>query len=200
MRKPLSDLATAMDVRDVIESIAEGVVDRTRPNYQYGTVTDLVPDSALVQVLMDADAPIGGDPIPVRTGTVTPSQIGQRVRVAGREGDRYIDDVIGPAVFAGFSIPDGAETPAGAQARANKALADAKEYTDAQLLAVSGGADFACTPSGTSFLVTHNKGYKPAVFFWHTDGYEMEPEIEHLGPNSLMLTGPNAFSGTASLS
>lgn len=71
------------------------------------------------------------------------------------KGNRYFP-------YTKAELVEGAETPSGAQAKADKALADAKAYTDEQIAAIGGG--------GGGSQVAVLKG----VHFWYggSDGYD----------------------------
>lgn len=85
------DFATAAKFRDLVTKIAEDVVERTRPRYRYATVMtiDRVTRTATVQFPGETST------VKVGMGAIQPSATGQRVRIHGVQGERYIADVIG---------------------------------------------------------------------------------------------------------
>lgn len=124
-----SDLNTAARIKRIIESIAKTQVEKIYPRPRYGTVT------AVYSALRRAAVEYPGDDsatFTLKYGSAVPT-VGSRVRVAGRAGARYIDDVL-----TGVDVPaSGGSLPAGG--------------TDGQVLtkqsATDGDADWE-TPSG----------------------------------------------------
>lgn len=97
-----SDPVFAARTRDVIERMMIAAVDKVRPPYRYGEVTQIDRDQRTCKVLY----PEADEAVTVKMGSVQPSAIGQVVRVDGRPGDRWIVDVIGRAVATGIPAAD----------------------------------------------------------------------------------------------
>lgn len=92
------EYATAAKFRDLVTRIAEDTVERLRPRYRYATVKTIGTNTATVQF------PGEDSEVTVGMGAIKPSAIGQRVRIHGVQGERYIADVLGrPALDPGTS-------------------------------------------------------------------------------------------------
>lgn len=87
----LNDFRTALGVRDVIDKLVHNILDTERPRYRYATVTaiDRTNYKCTVQFLGDPSTVI------VSMGSIQPDAVGQRVRVAGMLGDKYVDAILG---------------------------------------------------------------------------------------------------------
>lgn len=87
-----SDPAFAAWLRDYVREQAQKIIDQQRPRPSYPTVItiDRVNRKATVQYAGDPA------PVPVQMGSIQPANVGQRVRVEGVGGDKYIADVMGP--------------------------------------------------------------------------------------------------------
>jgi hypothetical protein len=120
------DFATRF--RDTIASFSEGAVERLRPAPRYATVVTIDRVGRTCTVRFPGET--ATTPVTVPMGSIQPSKAGQVVRVAGTLGDRYIDDVMGEAVFAG-GTPVGAmmDWPVGVAAPAGYIAADGR-YLD----------------------------------------------------------------------
>lgn len=94
-----SDYALSLKAREAFENIAKDVVNKLRPPTRYGYVTALQgPNACRVQFI--------GEPldVPVNLGSIKPSRVGVLVRVGGRNGDHYVEDVIGDVVLMGTVV------------------------------------------------------------------------------------------------
>lgn len=87
-----ADFATAATFRDLVQTVVRSELERQRPSYVYGTVTAIDTTRRRCSVQFPGEA----ESAEVAMGAVYPAGPGQVVRVAGRRGDRYIDDVLGP--------------------------------------------------------------------------------------------------------
>jgi hypothetical protein len=103
----LGSYQTAAQMRDVIQKMVRVELDRTRPPYNYASVTKIDRRNNLVRVVFPGDLE---NEIEMPLTAVVPAAVGQKVRVDGVLGDRFIVDVIGPQadgwpgdVFASFS-------------------------------------------------------------------------------------------------
>lgn len=106
MTQTFGDLNLAAKTKEVISTIVRKEVDSLRPVPRYATVTSLDP----VMVTYSGDP----TPVPIKTGSIVPSAIGQIVRIEGAPGDRYISDVVGAEDGAEPYEPDsGNEFPEG---------------------------------------------------------------------------------------
>lgn len=99
-----SDYSTAHRARDIFRRIALKVINEERPLHRYAYVVNIdranrkcevqyPNESTTAIVVMGAVQPAFG-------GTIDAFD-GQVVRVGGIRGDRYIEDVMGEAVFVG---------------------------------------------------------------------------------------------------
>jgi hypothetical protein len=95
--RPLDALGTASELRDIIRRISEREVRRYHPNPTYAVVTELDRLNFTAKVQF----PGASDSVLVHMGSVQPSDLGQKVRVAPISGDMFIEDVIGPALVIG---------------------------------------------------------------------------------------------------
>lgn len=85
----------AAKARDIFRTIAQKEIDKLRPVPGYGTVIEIDRVNRRARVRFPGD---GEDTYSsVGMGSVQPLDVGQTVRVAGIIGDRFIDDVMGPA-------------------------------------------------------------------------------------------------------
>lgn len=89
------EVGFATRLRDAVRRITETEVARLRPPVRYGMVQSYNRATRKASVLMAGDT----DPITVGMGSIQPSANGQRVRVEGPSGDKYITDVIGAAPY-----------------------------------------------------------------------------------------------------
>lgn len=115
-------------MRDLIKMITRKEVAKLRPDYSYATVSTIDRETKVCQVVLDRDI-LTGATSKARMSAVQPLDIGQRVRISGNEGDRYIDSVFG-ACFIEQGSEAGSETVSGSIAKANAARDQAKLYTD----------------------------------------------------------------------
>lgn len=97
------DFSRAAAFKDAIIRMIDGRINKLRPDYRYARVVFIDRDNFKCIVVMN------GDPedaqVPVNMGAVQPSAEGQVVRIWGRRGDKFIDDVIGPAFFYAAEEP-----------------------------------------------------------------------------------------------
>jgi hypothetical protein len=94
------DYNTVMQLKELMIEIVKTHVDDIRPRYQYGIVQSIDRVKQKCTVLFTGD----DIPIPVNMGSIQPMAVGQRVRIDGVRGDRYISDVIGQAFLTGPEI------------------------------------------------------------------------------------------------
>lgn len=82
------DYMLSLKAREAFEAIAVGVVNKLRPAPRYGVIT-AIHNSNSGRVLFT------GEPydVPVNFGAIVPSRTGLRVRVGGKGGDHYVEDV-----------------------------------------------------------------------------------------------------------
>lgn len=97
------DVAFATRLRDAVRRITQTEVARLRPAVQYGIVQSYNRATRKASVLMAGDT----TPINVSMGSLQPSANGQRVRVEGPSGDKYITDVVGALPYVDGSLPRG---------------------------------------------------------------------------------------------
>lgn len=96
----LGDFNSAARLREIIRTIASEVVEEIYPRPRFATVTaiNVTLRTATVQYPDDAAT------FTIPYGGVTPA-VGSIVRVAGRIGSKYIDDVMtGPGVWANLTL------------------------------------------------------------------------------------------------
>lgn len=79
----------ALKTREVLTRLIVRVITHERPTYRYGEVTWIDSPNFICKVTFG-----GGEPVNVALGSHHPTFIGQLVRVWGRTGDLYVDDVI----------------------------------------------------------------------------------------------------------
>lgn len=110
-----SDLNTAIRMMRAIRKRVRKEIDIMRPDYVYAIVDSINTQGNTVMVYYP-ESPT--NTFKVHAGTTMPLHPGQRVRIAGRAGDRYIDDIpdgvtsdIPPGMLIAWSsaaaIPDG---------------------------------------------------------------------------------------------
>jgi hypothetical protein len=83
-------------MRDIIAAIAKSVVENERPGVRYATVISVDGPNRKAVVTFIGET----SEVPVAIGSIQPT-VGQVVRIGGPRGDRYIEDVMGPAVGGG---------------------------------------------------------------------------------------------------
>lgn len=88
-----ADYAYALKFRNVVQQIVNTEIDKIRPRYQYATVTAIDRFNRKCTIQFPGDA----STVKVNMGSTQPGSVGQVVRVSGVMGDRYIDEVLGPA-------------------------------------------------------------------------------------------------------
>lgn len=89
----LGDFQTALEMRDVIQTLVRSEIDAQRPSIQYATVTAIDRPKRRCSVQL----PGATTSFSVSMGSVQPSYVGQTVRLDGLLGDRFVSDVMGPA-------------------------------------------------------------------------------------------------------
>lgn len=99
MGESLGDISFATKLRDLVVNFARSEVQRFHPPATYGEVIELDRRALVAQVLF----PGAPSSVPVRMGAVQPQQVGQKVRVCPKNGDLFLEDVIGPAYFVGIA-------------------------------------------------------------------------------------------------
>jgi hypothetical protein len=87
----MAEYAFSLQMRDTIQKLAAEQVELARPKPRYGVV-DSLDTGRRVNVTLNGETA----PISVPYGSARP-EVGQRVRVEGTLGDRYVADVIGAA-------------------------------------------------------------------------------------------------------
>jgi hypothetical protein len=92
----MADQAYAMKFRDLIRTLVVAELERARPKYRYATVVTIDRVNRRATVRYQPSDP----PFTVNMGAVQPSAVGQRVRIDGYQGDRFISDVLGPPTLA----------------------------------------------------------------------------------------------------
>lgn len=104
---PSSTFLRAMRTRDVIRRIALKVIDQERPGPKYGIVVAInaTNSTATIKYVGDTDVTI------LPYGFIAPTTIGQKVRVEGPRGDRYITDVLPGNVVLFDFVPPPPEPP-----------------------------------------------------------------------------------------
>lgn len=88
----LGDYALAAQMRDQVNRMVESTMERVRPGYRYATVVSINRTSRKCEVQYPGEAVT----VMVNMGHLQPFEPGQVVRIDGRMGDRFIDDVMGP--------------------------------------------------------------------------------------------------------
>lgn len=96
----LNEFRTALGFRDVVQTLVKNLLDTERPRYRYASVISIDRTNYKCTVQFQ------GDPgtVTVNMGSIQPSAVGQRVRVAGMLGDKYIDAVLGGLHFGGNKV------------------------------------------------------------------------------------------------
>ncbi len=86
--------AYALNFRDWARSFIKSELSEQRPVARYATV------SAVDRVARKATVQFNGETADtvVNLGSIQPAWIGQRVRIKGTKGDRYIDDIVGSVI------------------------------------------------------------------------------------------------------
>ena len=147
------DYSLSLRARVAFENIAADVVGKLRPISRMGIVQSIDVINQTCLVLLTGDP----TPVPVNMGNTAPSRVGLKVRVGGKSGDHYIEDVYGDVPFRKFYEltllggrgqwdPDYWHTPSYAK-------------TTAGIVMLSGLVIF---PSGgSSHLFTLPVGYRP---------------------------------------
>ena len=147
------DYALSLKAREAFENIAKDVLAKVRPESRMGIVQSIDIFAQKCLVLLTADP----TPVWVNYGRIVPSRVGLKVRVGGKSGDHYIEDVYGDVPFRKFYEltllggrgqwdPDSWHTPSYAK-------------TTAGIVILSGLVTF---PSGgTPHLFTLPVGYRP---------------------------------------
>lgn len=102
MAEGFADPSNAARMREVVQRIALQTIDEVRPDYRYGTVTQIDGDLGRAMVQLSGDT----SPIPVKILGVQPVETGQVVQVAGHKGDRFISGIVGQAVATGVPSTD----------------------------------------------------------------------------------------------
>lgn len=91
----MGEISFATRMREVVRRIVTEEINRQRPGIQYGIVQSYNRATRKATVLLAGDVTA----ITVGMGAIQPSANGQRVRVEGPRGDKYITDVVGAAPF-----------------------------------------------------------------------------------------------------
>lgn len=104
----MEELAFSLKMRDAIKRMVRVAIDEMRPSYRYGVVDSIDRPTRKCGVIINGDTA----PVIINMGSIQPREVGQTVRVDGKLGDRYVTDVLGPAVNDGpGSIPIGVSLP-----------------------------------------------------------------------------------------
>lgn len=88
--KTFADYSLATQMRDVITQIATKVIEDLRPRDVFAKVVTIDAANARCEVQFRGEP----DTVFVPMGTIRPSVVGQRVRISGPKGDRFISDVV----------------------------------------------------------------------------------------------------------
>jgi hypothetical protein len=91
VKTKFGDKNTAARLRAVIRSVAAEQIDRMRPEPKFAQVISIDPAARRATVRYPGETTTFVAPC----GTAIPSRPGVMVRLAGREGSRYIDEVYG---------------------------------------------------------------------------------------------------------
>lgn len=91
----MKDYAFSIKMRDTIIRLAEEVVNRLRPSDRYGIVDSIDLVNRKAGVILTGDA----TPVIVNMGVLVPISVGQKVRISGTTGDKFISDIFGGAYF-----------------------------------------------------------------------------------------------------
>jgi len=89
----MEDYRFALEFKETLARLVKEEVERTRPRYRMATVVSF--DRVTRKCVVNFPGDISNEV--VNMGSIQPNTAGQVVRVAGLSGDRYIDDVLGPA-------------------------------------------------------------------------------------------------------
>lgn len=87
-------------MRDLIKNLVREEMEATRPVYTYATVASIDRNARRCTVIF----PDSAEAVPVQMGSIQPQDVGQTVRIDGIAGDRYIADVMGPALIGNQTI------------------------------------------------------------------------------------------------
>jgi len=98
----LSTFNSAAQMRDIIRSYAHEVVDEQRPQVRYATVISVHATLRVAFCQWPGEAPT----FPVPYGSAQPFA-GQTVRISGRPGALYIEDVLSVGINQGDDVPSG---------------------------------------------------------------------------------------------
>lgn len=99
MSESFGDISFATKLRDIVIEFARREVQRFHPPASYGQVVSFDRRGLTASVLF----PGATEPVNVRMGAVQPQVEGQKVRVCPKNGDLFLEDVIGPAYFVGIA-------------------------------------------------------------------------------------------------
>ena len=91
----MTDFAFSTKMRDTIIKMAEEAVQRSRPADRYGVVDSIDLVNKKCGVTLNGETA----PVIVNLGALSPSAVGQTVRVSGTAGDKYVADVFGAVAF-----------------------------------------------------------------------------------------------------
>lgn len=97
MAEHFSDVSFATKLRDLVISFARTEIQKFHPPPVYGEVVTFDRRGLTAMVRMPGDE----TPVLVQMGAVQPQAPGQKVRVSPRNGDLFLETVIGPAYVIG---------------------------------------------------------------------------------------------------
>ena len=175
-----ADLNTAARIKRIIETIARTQIEKVYPRPRYATVTTVI-TSLRKAIVYYPDDP--SNTFVLAYGAAQPS-VGSRVRVSGRAGARYIDDVL-TNVAGGGALPSGGTT---GQVLAKSSATDGDATWQSTIIPSGGTADqVLAKASATSYDVewqTAGGGAATeAQFGW---GGTVAPAAEAHGPVYVM--------------
>lgn len=96
----MGEISFATRMREVVRRIVKEEINRERPGIQYGIVQSYNRATRKASVILAGDV----SAINVGMGAIQPSANGQRVRVEGPRGDKYITDVLGAQPYVDMTI------------------------------------------------------------------------------------------------
>lgn len=99
MAENLGDVSFATKLRDLVISFARTEIQKFHPPPTYGEVISFDRRALTATVLLPGTTV----PVTVKMGAMQPQSTGQKVRVSPKNGDLFLEDVIGPAYMAGIS-------------------------------------------------------------------------------------------------
>lgn len=155
---------SALKTRDLINRIVKKIIDSERPLDRYAEVTSISPGLATV-IYVGEEAK--NEEHTVKVGAIQPSYVGQRVRIGGPPGDRWVVDVIGQAlVNYGGNVAENLQVPTGVTVTAifRKLLVQWTGSVAADLYEIQIASDVGFTSIEATYQTTATQFQTPTDF------------------------------------